>query len=97
MVDSTTTEHRRLAVLKHLESSSEFTSNASILNDVVNGVGVPTSEDQMRACLSWLTEQELIEMTDHGHVVVATATVRGAEVARGRATHPGVKRPSARR
>lgn len=97
MADSTTTEHRRLAILKHLAASSEFTSNASILIDVVNGVGVPTSEDQMRAALAWLDEQELIGMVDHGHVIVAVATSRGAEVALGRSFHPGVKRPSARR
>ena len=97
MADKTITEHRRLAILKHLEASSGFTSNASILIDVVNGVGVSTSEDQMRAALAWLDEQELIEMVDHGHVVIAVATARGAEVALGRANHPGVKRPSARR
>ena len=91
------TEHRRLAILKHLERSSDYTSNASILIDVVNGVGVSTTEAQMRAALAWLDEAELLEMTDHGHVVIATATARGAEVALGRAQHPGVKRPTARR
>lgn len=97
MADSTETEHRRLSILKHLERSSEFTSNASILIDVVRGVGITTTEAQMRAALAWLSEQELIEMVDHGHVVIATATVRGAEVALGHVTHPGVKRPTARR
>lgn len=96
MRDNTTTEHRRLAILKHLERSSSYTSNASILIDVVRGVGVATSDDQMRAALAWLDEQDLVELTDHGHVVIATATARGAEVARGDAVHPGVKRPSAR-
>ncbi|SEQ59551.1 hypothetical protein SAMN05428995_105239 [Loktanella sp. DSM 29012] len=91
------TEHRRLSILRHLERSSDYTSNASILIDVVNGVGVSTTEDQMRAALAWLADAELIEMTDHGHVVIATATVRGAEVALGRSVHPGVKRPTARR
>lgn len=97
MADSTETEHRRLAILKHLERSSEFTSNASILIDVVRGVGIASSDAQIRGALAWLDEQELIEMTDHGHVVIATATVRGAEAARGLVQHPGVKRPTARR
>ena len=97
MADSTETEHRRLAILKHLERSSEFTSNASILIDVVRGVGIASSDAQIRGALAWLDERELIEMTDHGHVVIATATVRGAEVARGLVQHPGVKRPTARR
>ena len=56
MADSLETEHRRLAILRHLEKSSEFTSNASILIDVVNGVGVVTTEAQMRAAGVVLTE-----------------------------------------
>ncbi len=94
---NTEAEHRRLAILKHLARSSEYTSNASILIDVVRGVGIATSDDQMRGALAWLGEQELIDMTDHGHVVIATATTRGVEVAEGRVVHPGVKRPTARR
>lgn len=87
-------EHRRLAVLRHLAQSSGYTSNASILIDVVNGVGVSTSHDQMIGTLAWLQEQELIGLTDHGHVVIAVATMRGVEVAKGMAVHPGVKQPS---
>ncbi|KAF0674357.1 hypothetical protein PMES_03351, partial [Profundibacterium mesophilum KAUST100406-0324] len=34
---------------------------------------------------------------DLGHVVIATATPRGAEVALGEVIHPGVRRPAARR
>lgn len=90
------TEHRRLAILKHLARSSEYTSNASILIDVVRGVGVATSESQMHTSLAWLDEQELIQMTDHGHVVVAVATAQGVDVAEGRSVVPGVKRPTAR-
>lgn len=97
MIQNTMSEHRRLAILRHLEASSGYTSNAAILGDVVRGVGVASSEDQVRAALAWLAEQDLIEMIDHGHVVIATATPRGAEVARGDVIHPGVRRPSARR
>lgn len=96
MSAGTTTEHRRLAILRHLAASSGYTSNASILIDVCRGVGVPSSEDQMIAALAWLTEQELIEMVDHGHVVIATAKMRGVEVARGLTVHPGVRQPSPR-
>lgn len=91
-----TTEHRRLAIVKHLSRAAGYTSNGSILLDVMNGVGVPTSQDQLITAMAWLDEQELAVMTDHGDFVVITATARGVEVAEGRATHPGVKRPSAR-
>ncbi|MGR3501591.1 VpaChn25_0724 family phage protein [Pseudaestuariivita sp.] len=90
------TAHRRLSILRHLAQSSEYTSNASILVDVCRGVGIPTTTDQMRTTLAWLQEQELIELTDHSHVVIATATARGVEVAHGQAAHPGVKKPSPR-
>ncbi|KAF0674375.1 hypothetical protein PMES_03331, partial [Profundibacterium mesophilum KAUST100406-0324] len=44
----------------------------------------------MRAALAWLKEADLIELADLGHVVIATATPRGAEVALGEVIHPGV-------
>jgi len=51
----------------------------------------------LRSALTWLAEQELIVLDDHGHVMIAVATERGADVARGRVVQPGVKRPSAGR
>lgn len=87
-------EHRRLTVLRHLERSAHHTSNASILTDVANGVGVPSTRDQLNAALAWLDEQGLVTLARSGDFVVATATARGCEVATGHALHPGVKRPS---
>lgn len=92
----TMTEHRRLSVLKELSKAAEYTLNGSILVDLVRAAGLPVTHDQMAATLSWLSEHELVDVTDHGHVVIATATSRGVEVAHGRAANPGVKRPSAR-
>jgi hypothetical protein len=90
------TEHRRLAILRHLAADAAYTSNASILLDVANGVGATTTADQLTATLAWLEEQGLATVKDHGDLVVVTATARGVDVGAGRATHPGVKRPSAR-
>ncbi len=47
--------------------------------------------------LAWLAEQGLVENDDMGGLVVATLTQRGADVAQGRVTVPGVKRPTPRR
>jgi len=91
------TEHRRLSILRHLECAPEYTSNASILLDVVMAHGIASTHDQIRSALTWLAEQELIVLDDHGHVMIAVATERGADVARGRVVQPGVKRPSAGR
>ncbi|SFQ14115.1 hypothetical protein SAMN05421853_10296 [Roseivivax halotolerans] len=95
-MDNETTLHRRLAILRHLEKAADYTANSSILLDVVRGVGVSSTEDQLRSALAWLDEQELITLTDLETVSVATATTRGVDVALGRALHPGVKRPSPR-
>lgn len=85
--------HRRLAILKHLESCAEYTSNASILTDVCNGVGVTSTRDQIIGELAWLREQGLVEYDDRADFIVVTATQRGIEIATGRATHSGVQRP----
>ena len=93
-----TTEYRRLAILKHLARAASYTSNGSILLDVVNGAGVATTRDPLISALAWLDEldeQELIAITDHGEFIVATVNQRGVEVAEGQVVHPCVKRPSA--
>lgn len=89
-------EHRRLAILRHLERSAEYTSNAAILVDVVNGVGVRSTRAQVEGEIAWLEEQGLASATRHDDFIVVTATSAGADVAAGRSTYPGVRRPSAR-
>ncbi|KJS43550.1 MAG: hypothetical protein VR71_10110 [Roseovarius sp. BRH_c41] len=86
-----------MAILRHLEQVSGYTANASILRDVLNGVGVGSTFDQVTTELAWLQEVGMVTMIDHGDFVIAEATRRGIEVARGEAPHPDVQRPSARR
>ena len=86
--------HRRLAILTHLSECLDYASNAEILLDVCNGVGITTSRDQMISTLAWLAEQDLIVIEDHGGFVLVEATARGVDVARGRARVPGVRRPA---
>lgn len=93
----TVRKHRRLAILRHLEACSDYTSNASILTDVLDGVGVTSSRDQVVTELAWLRENGFVSFDDAGDFVVVEATARGVELARGRATHPEIQRPSARR
>lgn len=88
-------KHRRLAILRHLEASVEYTSNASILQDVLSGVGLPSTRDQITTEIAWLKEQGFVTAEGTAFIVV-TATARGAEIARGLATHPDIQRPSAR-
>ena len=90
-------KHRRLAILKHLEACAEYTSNGSILQAVLIGVGVPSTRDQVITELTWLREQGFVAYEDRAEFVVVTATARGCELARGLATHPDVQRPGPRR
>lgn len=93
----TVSRHRRLSILIHLEKCVGYTSNASILKEVVNGVGVGSTYDQIVTEINWLSENGFADHEDNGQFVVATATRRGVEIARGEATHPDIQRPSARR
>jgi hypothetical protein len=96
MDHTTATEHRRLAILRHLDALPQFSSNASIIRDVLAGVGVPSSEDQLRQALAWLEEMGLVRLRHAEEVTIAEITGRGSEVARGEALAPGVAGPRPR-
>lgn len=89
-------EHRRLAILRALADSPEYMSNLSVMTDLVNGFGVPSSRDQVDNEARWLDEQGMIERNDHAGFVILRARERGIDVATGRSSVSGVKRPSAR-
>lgn len=90
--------HRRLAVLRFLQASPTYTSNVSILTDVLNGtdIGIDTSRSQMTTALHWLAEQGFVTIAGGADFIVATATARGVDIALGRATHPEIQRPAPR-
>lgn len=88
--------HRRLAVLRHLADCAGYTSNASILVDALDGVGLRSSRDQVVTELAWLRENGFVSYEDTADFIVVEATTRGVEIAMGRATHPEIQRPGPR-
>lgn len=92
---NTVSKHRRLTILKFLSDSPEYTSNASILVEVCNDYGLSSTRDQITGAISWLRDQSMLTYEEHGDFLVVTATEHGVEIAKGRATHEGVKRPRA--
>ena len=88
--------HVRLAILRHLEASTEYTSNSSILADVLRRLGLASSRDQVAGECAWLAENGLAVVTGEGEFLVVKATGRGVDLALGVATHPGVQRPRPR-
>lgn len=89
-------EHTRLAILRLLEQAPGYAANDSILLSGLEAVGLRCTRDQVKVHVAWLGEQGLVTSETVSHLVVATLTTRGLDVASGRATVPGVKRPSPR-
>jgi hypothetical protein len=84
---------RRLVILRGLEHAAQYRANALLLRRYCQAVGHTVSADVIASDLAWLAEQGLIELQPCEGVDVATLTVRGADVATGRAHVPGVQRP----
>lgn len=86
--------HQRLVVLRLLSEDAGYDLNESILHDGINAMGLDISRDGLRTQLAWLEEQGLITLSRVGSIQVAQLTERGLDVATGRVTVPGIKRPS---
>ncbi len=83
------TADRRLTILKTLAETTGFGANTILLGKLLSSLGHDVSHDLLQGELAWLAEQGFIHMDG----TLARLTRRGADVADGRATHPGVRRP----
>lgn len=91
---TTITEDRRLSLLLVLAETPGYSANAFLLRDAIGQIyGHSASLDQVRGDIAWLAEQALVTARTVGEVTLATMTARGADVAAGRASVPGVKKP----
>lgn len=89
-------QHARLAILRMLEDAPRYTSNVSIMTDLLPRFGISYTRDQVTTEVHWLRDQGMLILEDLDGFIVCTATTRGAEIAQGMATHPGVQRPRPR-
>lgn len=87
------TEDRRLVVLRFLAESVGYHLNTAVLQTALDSLGHAVSRDQVETECAWLAEQGLVMVEIVGPVRVVTLTARGLDVASGRASVPGVKRP----
>jgi DNA-binding GntR family transcriptional regulator len=92
--DEIVAEHLRITILRLLVEEPDYALNDSLIRDMVPAYGFQPSRDRVRTQLSWLAEQGLVTLALSGGCLVARLSERGEDVARGRATVPGVKRPS---
>jgi len=92
---TTITEDRRLSILLVLQHTPGYTANAYLLREAIDQIyGHAASLDQIRTDLAWLAEQQLVRTQEAASTTLATLAERGHDVALGRATQPGVKKPS---
>ncbi|MBU0972312.1 MAG: transcriptional regulator [Proteobacteria bacterium] len=96
-LEQTIREHLRITILRLLHDDPDYTLNDSLITDLTADFGFTPSRDKVRTELSWLKEQGLVTTDNDPHITIATLTERGADVAQGRVTIPGIKRPSPRR
>lgn len=90
--DEFQTQDRRLVLLRALEAAVQYRANAYLLRAFADSLGHVVSADKLDTDLAWLAEQGLVTL-ERQPVAVATLTARGLDVASGRASVPGVKRP----
>lgn len=87
------TEDRRLMILRLLAEDPGYQLNVYVLRPALQAVGHAVSHDKVGTDLAWLEEQGLVTVGEASGVTVGRLTARGADVAAGLATVPGVKRP----
>ncbi|MCX7172568.1 MAG: ArsR family transcriptional regulator [Proteobacteria bacterium] len=80
---------RRLMILRALEATTGYGANVTLIGLFLDSKGHKASHDLLQGDLAWLTEQGFVELKDEAVLL----TQRGADIAAGRARHPGVRRP----
>ena len=90
------TENRRCAFLRFLAEDPDYAMNTSLLQSALAEIGHGVSRDRVNTDAAWLEEQGLVQCEDLGGIIVVKLTQLGLDVAEGRTTVPGVKRPGPR-
>jgi len=85
-------EDQRLIILRVLSEDAGYSHNEYVIQAALAQLGHHVSGDVVKTQIAWLEEQDLLTTEDNG-VLIATLSTRGDDVAHGRATVPGVKRP----
>lgn len=89
-------EDQRLVILRSLADYGGDLGE-SVLQDCLGEYGHRVSRDAVRTQIAWLSEQGFVRLrTLSDGYLVAELTVRGQDVAQGRTSAPGVKKPRLR-
>lgn len=85
---------RRLVILHLLTESPGYSASAHLLQGALESFGHRASAQRVAGDLTWLHEAGLVRTRTIEAITVSEITQLGMDVANGRATHPGVKRPA---
>ncbi|ARU87107.1 hypothetical protein [Pseudomonas sp. M30-35] len=86
-------QDQRLVMLRILSEVPQYRANSSVIASLLGEFGHHPSRDQVKTELVWLGDQGLVKVEDIGSVLVVTLIERGADVAAGRSSVPGVSKP----
>ena len=89
-------EDQRLVILRTMAEMPGYQANESVLQMALDKLGHNISRSLVVSHLHYLQEHGALTLEDVCGIQVATLTSRGDDVAYGRATAQGVKRPRAR-
>lgn len=84
---------RRLLILRALLAAADYTASAMLLRAFLESLGRAVSGDLLAGEIAWLEEQSLVARREEGGQAIVSLAPRGADVARGLARVPGVRRP----
>lgn len=86
-------QDRRLVILQLLEKSPGYKASQQLLYSALPGFGHEVSLDLVGTDIAWLYDNGCVHTALLGDVTVATLTQFGQDVAAGRISIPGVRRP----
>ena len=86
-------ERYRLDVLRLLDGMGGYEANHRTIATALRARGHNQPSDAQKDALCWLAARGLVTTRNEAGYVVARLTDRGADVAAGRETVPGVARP----
>ncbi|MBO1856814.1 ArsR family transcriptional regulator [Burkholderia cenocepacia] len=81
---------RRLLILRALSETNGYGANRRLIQQFLDSEGHIVSRDLVDAEIAWLAEVGLVTVRDDAVLL----SERGGDVAVGRATVPGVRRPT---
>lgn len=87
-------EHARLIILRELHQQANYSSNDSMLQQVLESFGIAKPREWIREELNWLTDMGAVTKEAAGTVVIVRLAPKGVEHVERRLVIEGVKRSS---